>query len=163
MTIAELLAATGLTENDLVPIYDVEAAQNVEPTQKITAAQFAAAVKVLADLQGKLTFDSTPTAGSTNPVTSAGIATAIQQSTAFIKKFTTKVTIPANGTATISISQYTGGQTPYGVIVKLGTYQLPYCAPAPATYISSVTTQSITITNSAGAWTNYDAYVVLFM
>lgn len=51
-------------------------------TQKITAAQFAADVKVLADLQGKLTFDSTPTAGSTNPVTSAGIATAIQQSTA---------------------------------------------------------------------------------
>lgn len=82
MTIEELLAATGLTANDLVPIYDAEAAQNVEPTQKVTATQLAAAVKVLADLQGKLTFDSTPTSGSANPVTSAGIATAIQQSTA---------------------------------------------------------------------------------
>lgn len=50
MTIAELLAATGLTANDLVPIWDAEAAQNVEPTQKVTAAQFAAAVKVLASL-----------------------------------------------------------------------------------------------------------------
>lgn len=50
MTIEELLAATGLTANDLVPIYDAEAAQNVEPTQKITAAQLAAAVKVLANL-----------------------------------------------------------------------------------------------------------------
>jgi hypothetical protein len=50
MTITELLAATGLTSNDLVPIWDAEAAQNVEPTQKITAAQLAAAVKVLASL-----------------------------------------------------------------------------------------------------------------
>lgn len=82
MTIEELLAATGLTANDLVPIYDAEAAQSVEPTQKITAAQFAAAVKTLANLQGKLTFDSTPTTGSTNPVTSGGVANAIAQSTA---------------------------------------------------------------------------------
>lgn len=50
MTIEELLAATGLTANDLVPIYDAEAAQNVEPTQKVTATQLAAAIKVLASL-----------------------------------------------------------------------------------------------------------------
>lgn len=50
MTIEELLAATGLTANDLVPIYDAEAAQSVEPTQKVTATQLAAAVKVLASL-----------------------------------------------------------------------------------------------------------------
>lgn len=50
MTIAELLAATGLTANDLVPIWDAEAAQNVEQTQKVTATQLAAAVKVLASL-----------------------------------------------------------------------------------------------------------------
>lgn len=65
MTIEELLAATGLTANDLVPIYDAEAAQNVEPTQKITAAQLAAAVKVLASL-----------------VNTTEMASAIQQSTA---------------------------------------------------------------------------------
>jgi hypothetical protein len=50
MTIKELLAATGLTNNDLIPIYDSEAATGTEPTQKITAAQLAAAVKVLAGL-----------------------------------------------------------------------------------------------------------------
>lgn len=82
MTIEELLAATGLTANDLVPIWDAEAAQSEEPTQKITAAQLAAAVKVLANLQDKLTFDTTPTTGSTNPVTSGGVADAIEQSTA---------------------------------------------------------------------------------
>lgn len=65
MTIEELLAATGLTENDLVPIYDAEAAQNVEPTQKVTATQLAAAVKVLASL-----------------VNTTEMASAIQQSTA---------------------------------------------------------------------------------
>jgi hypothetical protein len=67
MTIAELLAATGLTANDLVPIYDAEAAQSVEPTQKITAAQFAAAVKVLASLVNTTEMDA-----------------AIQQSTAIV-------------------------------------------------------------------------------
>lgn len=66
MTIAELLAATGLTANDLVPIWDAEAAQNVEPTQKVTAAQLAAAVKVLASL-----------------VNTTEMNAAIQQSTAF--------------------------------------------------------------------------------
>jgi len=50
MTIKELLAATGLTANDLMPIWDAEAASNVEPTQKITAQQLAAAVKSLAGL-----------------------------------------------------------------------------------------------------------------
>lgn len=50
MTIKELLAATGLTNSDLIPIYDAEAATGTEPTQKITAAQLAAAVKALAQL-----------------------------------------------------------------------------------------------------------------
>lgn len=77
MTLEELAAATGLTANDLLGIWDTEASGSTEPTQKITAQQLAAAVKVLADLQGALTFDSVPTTGSTNPVTSGGIKTAI--------------------------------------------------------------------------------------
>lgn len=84
MTIEELAAATGLTANDLLGIWDTEASGSTEPTQKITAQQLAAAVKVLANLQGALTFDTTPTTGSTNPVTSGGVAAAIQQSTASI-------------------------------------------------------------------------------
>lgn len=72
MTIAELLAATGLTANDLVPIYDAEAAQNVEPTQKVTATQLAAAVKVLSSL-----------------VSTTEMNTAIQQSTANLIKYET--------------------------------------------------------------------------
>lgn len=107
MTIEELLAATGLTANDLVPIWDAEAASNVEPTQKITAAQFAAAVKVLANLQGKLTFDSTPTTGSTNPVTSGGVATAIAQSTA------SKVGVVTMTTGTSNITVRQSGNTVY--------------------------------------------------
>lgn len=80
MTIAELLAATGLTANDLVPIWDAEAAQSVEPTQKTTAAQFAAAVKVLASL-----------------VNTTEMNAAIQQSTAWVKAG------EATGTNTVSI------------------------------------------------------------
>lgn len=95
MTIEELLAATGLTANDLVPIWDAEAASSVEPTQKITAAQFAAAVKTLANLQGKLTFDTTPTTGSTNPVTSGGVANAIAQSTANLNVISSATAIPS--------------------------------------------------------------------
>ena len=83
MTIAELLAATGLTANDLVPIYDAEAAQNVEPTQKITAAQLAAAVKVLASL-----------------VNTTEMNTAIAQST-------------AKSTSTTNVTIYTGNITAY--------------------------------------------------
>lgn len=81
-TIDGLNAVTSLTTNDEVPVWDKEASG--EPTKKITAQNLASSVKTLADLQGALTFDSTPTAGSTNPVTSGGIADAIAQSTASI-------------------------------------------------------------------------------
>ena len=75
MTINELLAAAGLNGTDELPIWN-------GATQKVTAQQLANAVKTLANLQGQLTFDNTPTVGSSNPVTSDGINTAIQQSTA---------------------------------------------------------------------------------
>jgi hypothetical protein len=87
MTIAELLAATGLTANDLVPIYDAEAAQNVEPTQKVTAAQLAAAVKVLASL-----------------VNTTEMSAAIQQSTATKEP----LLVVEDASATLSTSLYDG-------------------------------------------------------
>lgn len=52
MTINELLAAAGLTGNDVIPMYDAEAAAGTEPTQKIKASDFAAAIKTLASLLG---------------------------------------------------------------------------------------------------------------
>lgn len=102
MTIEELLAATGLTANDLVPIWDAEAASNVEPTQKITAAQLAAAVKSLASL---------PNTTEMN--------TAIQQSTASV----------GVGSLITTVSQYcdlryakrTGGVVIISLLVKKDT------------------------------------------
>lgn len=81
MTIDELNALTALTVGDEIPVWDAEASGE-EPTKKITAQNMANSVKTLADLQGTLTFDTTPTTGSTNPVTSGGVADAITQSTA---------------------------------------------------------------------------------
>lgn len=94
-TIDGLNSVTSLTSQDEVPMWDAEASG--EPTKKITAQNMAASVKTLGSLvnttemnnalagkQNTLTFDTTPTAGSTNPVTSGGIANAIQQSTASI-------------------------------------------------------------------------------
>ena len=48
MTIHELLQAAGLTANDEIPIWDVEATG--EPTKKVTAQQLATAVVALANL-----------------------------------------------------------------------------------------------------------------
>lgn len=94
MTIDGLNALTTLTAGDELPVWDVEASAE-EPTKKITAQNMAASVKTLGSLvntnemnsalagkQNTLTFDTTPTTGSMNPVTSGGIADAIAQSTA---------------------------------------------------------------------------------
>lgn len=79
-TIDGLNVVSSLTAQDYVPVWDSEASG--EPTKKIAGQNMANSVKTLANLQGQLTFDSTPTTGSNNPVTSGGIATAIAQSTA---------------------------------------------------------------------------------
>ena len=79
MTIDGLNALTALTAGDELPVWDVEASGE-EPTKKITAQNMANSVKTLSNLQGTLTFDTTPTTGSTNPVTSGGIKTAIANS-----------------------------------------------------------------------------------
>ena len=75
-TIDGLNAFSSLTAQDEVPVWDAEATG--EPTKKIPGQNLANSVK------GLMPFDITPTTGSTNPVTSGGIANAIQQSTASI-------------------------------------------------------------------------------
>jgi hypothetical protein len=70
MTIHELLALTGLTANDEIPVWDAEASG--EPTKKITAQNLAAAIKTLASLLGagdvvnNLTSTATDKPGSAN-------------------------------------------------------------------------------------------------
>ena len=70
MTIHELLALTGLTGSDEIPVWDAEASG--EPTKKITAQNFAAAIKTLASLLGtgdvvnNLTSTATDKPGSAN-------------------------------------------------------------------------------------------------
>lgn len=86
MTLEELAAATGLTANDLIGIWDAEASGSTEPTQKLTAQQLAAAVKGLANLIGASDLDSVPTQGSNNAVKSGGVYNAIAQSTAFANR-----------------------------------------------------------------------------
>ena len=80
MTIDELNALTTLTDTDEVPVWDSE--ESGDPTKKITASNLAASVKSLGNLIGTGDLDSTPTQGSSKAVTSGGVYTAIQQSTA---------------------------------------------------------------------------------
>lgn len=80
MTIDGLNALTTLTAGDELPVWDVEASG--EPTKKITASNLSTSVKSLGSLIGTGDLDSTPTSGSNKAVTSGGVYTAIQQSTA---------------------------------------------------------------------------------
>ena len=101
MTIAELLAATGLTANDLVPIWDAEAAQkqNVEPTQKVTAAQLAAAVKVLASLVNTTEMNTAIQQSTATLEISSGTATEVKALTTSGTYF--EYTVPTSGWYTV--------------------------------------------------------------
>lgn len=69
MTIHELLALTGLTESDEIPVWDAEASG--EPTKKITAQNLAAAIKTLASLLGTGDVVNNLTSGGTTVPLSA--------------------------------------------------------------------------------------------
>lgn len=99
MTIDELNALTTLTAADEVPVWDSE--ESGEPTKKITASNLAASVKSLGNLIGTDDLDSTPTQGSNKAVTSGGVYTAIQQSTAIITQ-SSSTQMAANDTLQIS-------------------------------------------------------------
>jgi hypothetical protein len=128
-TIDGLNSVTSLTAQDEVPVWDVEASG--EPTKKITAQNMTASVKTLGSLvnttemnnalsgkQNTLTFDSTPTTGSTNPVTSGGIADAISQSTAIITQSYTATgeSTPANSVKDYTFTISKSGYTPIGIV-----------------------------------------------
>lgn len=116
-TIDGLNSVTSLTSQDKVPVWDAEASG--EPTKKITAQNMAASVKTLGSLvnttemnnalagkQNTLTFDTTPTTGSINPVTSGGIAAAIAQSTAAFNNAYTLVSPSEASTTAATFNTY---------------------------------------------------------
>jgi hypothetical protein len=155
MTIAELLAATGLTENDLVPIYDVEAAQNVEPTQKVTAAQLAAAVKVLASLVNTTEMNAAiqqSTAYTTGSVTPVGSGSSAQFMV--VKQFgkvvslygaITGVTVGSN----IKIGTISGVSAPATTVRTLcGVAANAYDHPQDVAYLSIYTTGEIYVAST---------------
>lgn len=71
--INQLAEKTTLNSTDVIAV-DAGAGGN---TNKMTGANLARQLKTLGNYQEKLTFDSAPTAGSTNPVTSGGVKTAL--------------------------------------------------------------------------------------
>lgn len=72
MTIDELLATTGLTASDEIPVWDAEATG--EPTKKITAANLASSVAAIGGLQlTPATAFSIPTAGNSVSYSMVGI------------------------------------------------------------------------------------------
>lgn len=170
-TIDGLNAVTSLTANDEVAVWDKEASD--EPTKKITGQNLASSVKTLANLQGALTFDTTPTDGSTNPVTSGGIATAITQSTAisaitftpasgitnnlFVRKSGKVVSINGYLTATNAFpsSEYTLGNLPAGarptapIRCLAGVAEAAY-TPRDTAYLLVSSAGDINITAKAG-------------
>ena len=72
MTIDELLAITGLTASDEIPVWDAEATG--EPTKKISAANFASSVAAIGGLQltPSAAF-SIPSAGNSVSYSMAGL------------------------------------------------------------------------------------------
>lgn len=68
-------------------------------------------------------------------------------------------------TKTVDLTSYGINTTIWGVIGYLNNYQLPYFnnTNSARTSITSISGQTITITNTAGAWgDNYSLYLLVF-
>ena len=136
MTIDDLNTVAAMTAQDEVPVWDNEASG--EPTKKVTGQNLANSVKSLANLpnttemntalsgkQDMLTFDTTPIMGSNNPVTSGGVYTAIQQSTAIFNavrlnsasnKTSHTINIPTDSAHFLIICSTSYGLNAYGIV-----------------------------------------------
>lgn len=98
MTIEELLAEAGLTANDEIPIWDAEATG--EPTKKITASNFAAAVKTLAELIGLSDIVNNLTTTTDGKVLDARQGKVLNEAiTNQVLKPSTTIPIPASGSS----------------------------------------------------------------
>ena len=144
-TIDDLNALATLTTADEIPVWDAEASG--EPTKKITASNLAASVKSLGNLIGTGDLDSTPTSGSNKAVTSGGVYTAIQQSTAWVKiadiatsantvyDNTVSVSYPSNcKEVMVTLQRYSNGRTFASTVLPI-TQFLNGAAYAGGSYI----------------------------
>lgn len=105
MTIPELAAALALTANDLLAIYDAEATNPNEPTQKITAQQLADAVKTLGSLLGMSDVVDNLTSTSTTAPLSANMGKSLND------KMTQLISVSLSGTTDENGNVPTSGLT----------------------------------------------------
>lgn len=117
--INQLAEKTTLNSTDVIAV-DAGAGGN---TNKMTGANLAGQLKTLGNYQEKLTFDSAPTAGSTNPVTSGGVKTALdgkQNTLTFDATPTAGSTNPvtSGGIATAIAQSTASGSNANGTYVK---------------------------------------------
>lgn len=71
----------------------------------------------------------------------------------------------STATQTINFSDVVpSGKVPYGVVLTLGSYQLPYINASGnvVTWISNLSNTSVTISNKTSAWSNYSYYLTVF-
>lgn len=117
MTIDELLASVGLTANDEIPLWDAEETEG-EPTKKITAANFATAIKALGSLLSESDVVNNLTNNDPNPVSSGGMYTALYSNT-----------YSNSGLTFTGCSRVTGGYTQIGNLVianlRIGSITVP--------------------------------------
>lgn len=153
MTINELLAAAGLTGNDVIPMYDAEAAVGTEPTQKMKASDFAAAIKTLASLLSTSdvvnNLSSTSTTAPLSAAQGKALNDTITQSTALITTGSLHDLAGRNGifwlTSGVTNKPETGG----GMLL-LRSYNNAYCCGL-YTVADNGKTFSVSLVN--GAWT----------
>ena len=116
--------------------------------------------------QSALTFDAAPTSGSTNPVTSGGVYTAIQSAgkSPYVHTFAAADWVAGTGEATITIAAATHGLTGAGVLYEFahsvdGTYLPGTWACVESWAEINASTHVITL---HGPSTGYAGKVVLF-
>lgn len=71
----------------------------------------------------------------------------------------------STATQTISITDIVpSGKTPYGVVLTLGGYPMPYVNSSGnvVTWISGLSNSAVTISNKTSAWSNYNYYLTIF-
>ena len=91
----------------------------------------------------------------------------IQKEGVAYKKGTVTIASGTQSTATQTINfsdVVPSGKVPYGVVLTLGSYQLPYINASGnvVTWISNLSNTSVTISNKTSAWSNYSYYLTVF-
>lgn len=170
MTIHELLALTGLTGSDEIPVWDAEASG--EPTKKITAQNFAAAIKALASLLGTGDVVNDLTSTATDKPLSANMGKVLNDKFGGVQIVPAyvEITLPdGSNSQTVTIvdlsSFVPSGKSIHAISnIKLGIYVLPYVSNGNVlTYVAEISYDNkLTIVNKSTAWNDYVLRCVLF-